>query len=476
MADVIETVFRFKADAAALRSLAEDVDRLHKATVKAQTEGLDRLAAKMSPFMAGAALGGAVLGWFAASTAAVTAYTSAMVGLTTTAAKSADELRKLGLVTEEQAEQAKRAGASVDALDTTWQLFTFTLAQDVSPTVASVSRLLVAAGLAASEMAAKVHAGRVLLQSGAVAVGGIVGGGMGAQTVGGLLWTGGAALSAAEGAMAGYVDQAEQLIRSLAKQSDGHEKAARAAKEQTAALKALTPELIRAANAGNSGLTPAAILGANGGNIGALSGGAGTAAFNAGLQSSASSALLGAGSANQSATSGRDGLNEAVKAHRATASEIVGIWTSAATSIMSAMGGLFEGNARAQKSWALVSIAVNTAVAIMQAFATYGPTPVGFAMAASMTAVGALQFAAAAAGKPPGGGGGRVSFGGGGGISQSASQFFTPSPQGGETRGGSNRGRGGGEITIQTIEGYAPARDLIEALNRKGAKLRLRGA
>lgn len=73
-----------------------------------------------------------------------------------------------------------------------------------------------------------------------------------------------------------------------------------------------------------------------------------------------------------------------------------------------------------------IEVAVNTAAAVMGAFATYGPTPAGYAMAAAMTATGIIQEAAIYAAKP--------------GITAMPSQ-----PNfGGSTSGGSTGGNGPG--------------------------------
>lgn len=216
------------------------------------------------------------------------------------------------------------------------------------------------------------------------------------------------------------------------------------------------------------------IRGANASRLGAFAGqtGAGTSLG----ASNASAAATFAGGGNDP----NQALRAQVEAHRSATAQISGLWSGAASTIVDSLGGAFAKTEQAQKRAALVSIAVSTAVAIMQTFAAYGFTPVGWAAAGAMAGIGAAQAIAAATATQGGVKGGGAAFAGTG-TSQSASQLFEPSAQSGS--GGDNGGSSGGgmsrrrnEVTIRTVGGYAPVRDLVEALNRGGAKLRLEGA
>jgi len=490
-AEVIETILRFKADASAVREIASEVDKLGRAVRTVQSGGLDKLAAGMSSFTAGAVLGGAVLGWFTAATAAAGAYTGALVSLTKTAGDNARELERLGLVTEEQADAAIKAAAGFEAMDVAGKLLGFTLAEDVGPTVARITRLFTAAGLAASDMAGKLGVGTALLSTGAQVAAGIIGGDQASKAVGIALNAGGT-LGGVEGLVGDrYLAEAARLSSALTAEAEAHAKAAGAAKGHAAALEDVGQTIRRnglgdiAWFAGSLNLPRTGFGGLMGNQASEATRAAGMTAANQGLNALPATAnpfetanLAGASAFGAGLATSETANAAALDRQRGMATELVGIWTSAASSITSAMSGFFEGNAKAQKAWSLVSIAVNTAAAIVATFATNGGVnPVSLALAGTMATIGAINFAAAASGTMPGKPGGGMGSGAMSAGVPSWAQYEPGSQAGQGEQGGPGRsGRRDSrrEVTIRTVGGFANVRDFVDEINRTGGAMRLR--
>ena len=85
-------------------------------------------------------------------------------------------------------------------------------------------------------------------------------------------------------------------------------------------------------------------------------------------------------------------------------------WLGVGNNIFSAMGQLAAANAKGsalQKAFGIASIITSTATGIMKALEIYGPTPLGWAQAAAVGALGATQLS-----QIGGGGGGSSSVSG----------------------------------------------------------------
>jgi hypothetical protein len=118
---------------------------------------------------------------------------------------------------------------------------------------------------------------------------------------------------------------------------------------------------------------------------------------------------------------------DAARAHSAATAVLVNDYLQLADNIGTALGILFKDS----KAVAVAQAVINTAQAITKTFATYGATPWGFALAASMAAVGAAQIATImsaqkGSGKKPAVTSGRGSSGGGGTAGGSAVAATTP--------------------------------------------------
>jgi len=83
---------------------------------------------------------------------------------------------------------------------------------------------------------------------------------------------------------------------------------------------------------------------------------------------------------------------------------------SSYSNVFSALSSMFSENSAAHKIFAATAIITDTAIAVMKSFSLYGPTPLGYASAAAMIALGGIQLAKIGGG---GGGGGGVGSGGG---------------------------------------------------------------
>ena len=167
----------------------------------------------------------------------------------------------------------------------------------------------------------------------------------------------------------------------------------------------------------NSGAQLAARLG--GSNVGALATQIGALS---GANSGRDPGLVAAdtstaGSANAGAADG--GNSALVASHKAAGAAIRQVWTQTASTVASAldsMAGIFAKSTAAQKAFALTSIAINTAVATMQALMSPPGPPYTIPLAVAVGAFGAVQFAAAAGGRLAGGAG--ISAGLGAGFSR----------------------------------------------------------
>lgn len=215
------------------------------------------------------------------------------------------------------------------------------------------------------------------------------------------------------------------------------------------------------------------------GNIAALE--AGDAAGNMAATGAYAANTPGAGQARANQAAGLVGGVAAgnasiVASTAATTSELSGLWTTAFSTINAAAGKFFADTAKGHRAAAALSIASSTAAAIMRAWEIYGPTPQGGLAAAGMLATGLLQYVASEAGTMPAGiGGGAPGLGGG--VSGS-SLGGALSPVGGGT-GASRSGAGGGgdarrraaavggsePVVIKGSSPLAYIPDLIEQLN-----------
>lgn len=175
-------------------------------------------------------------------------------------------------------------------------------------------------------------------------------------------------------------------------------------------------------------------------------------------------------------------LQQMAEAHAQHAAQIRGVWTQTASTVAGAidmMGGVFARSVAAQKVFAMTSIAINTAIATMQALMSPPGPPYTIPLAVAVGAFGAVQLAAAASGKMAGGGG----FGGGMGSASTTPAMpswaqYEPGSQAGQGEQGGpgwiGRRDSRREVTIRTVGGFANVRDLVDEINRTGGAMRLR--
>lgn len=86
----------------------------------------------------------------------------------------------------------------------------------------------------------------------------------------------------------------------------------------------------------------------------------------------------------------------ASRAHTAATATLMGSYLDLADNVGTALGTVFKDS----KGVAIAQAVINTAQAITKTFAEYGATPWGFALAASMAAIGAAQIAAIVSAQP----------------------------------------------------------------------------
>jgi hypothetical protein len=155
----------------------------------------------------------------------------------------------------------------------------------------------------------------------------------------------------------------------------------------------------------------------------------------------------------------------AARLHQAATANLVGSYFQLAENVGTALGVLFKDS----KAVAIAQAVINTAQAITKTFAEYGATPWGFALAASMAAIGAAQIAAIVSAQP----------GGGSKATKAGKSAAAPAAAGSASRGSGGRGSTAVNITLEGEGGFSKTqvRSLIGQINEAvgdGATLRVR--
>jgi hypothetical protein len=152
----------------------------------------------------------------------------------------------------------------------------------------------------------------------------------------------------------------------------------------------------------------------------------------------------------------------AARLHQAAVANLVGNYLQLADNVATALGIAFKDS----KGVAIAQAIINTAQAVMKTFAEYGATPWGFALAASMAAIGAAQIAQIASTNPGSGTSKAMKTPKGGSASASAGRTSTSS---------GSRPQQSVNIVVQgTSFGPEHFRQLVDGLNgviADGAKL-----